>query len=138
MLDYMNMEDGRICIKLDEKIYSLKSIYRTAYSFIDQYYIGIDHIDSCYMVYLSSKDSETSNKSISGEFQNELLHQCLRSAVEEETKQIRELILTRALYSSFIPEDCDSQEEDSMDKNGNMPNLDDIARAWYYEKKETE
>ena len=138
MLEYMNMEDGRICIKLNEKIYDLKSIFRTAYSFTDQYYIGIDHIDSCYMIYLSSKEHENSTRIISGEFQNELLHQCLRTAVEVETKQIRDLILTRALYSSFIPEELDSQERALMDENNNIPDLDEIAKAWYYDKKETE
>ena len=138
MLEYINMEDGRICIRLNEKIYDLKSIYRAAYSFTDQYYIGIDHIDSCYMIYFSPKEHGICIRDISGEFQNELLHQCLRTAVEVETKQIRELILTRALYSSFIPEGIDSQEIDSMGKNNAIPDLDEIAKAWYYDKKKVE
>lgn len=138
MLEFVKMIDGRICIKLNEKIYNLKAIYRTAYSFMDQYYVGIDLIGTNYLVYLSPKDPKSDDERISGEFQNELVHQCLRVAVEEDTKQIRELILTRALYSAFIPEEPDFREENSWDNNSNMPNLDDIAKAWYNDKKEVE
>lgn len=136
MLDYWKMEDGRLCFSINKNIYSLKALYRTSYIYTDEYYIGIDEKNDKYLVYLSAKNMEIPDKKVVGEFQNELLHQSIRFAVEKETKQIRELIITRALYSAFIPEEINIAETEK-EKAVNL-DLDDIAKVWYDEKIETE
>ncbi|MCI7449478.1 MAG: hypothetical protein MSD68_07215 [Blautia sp.] len=40
-----------------------------------------------------------------GCFQNELLDQSMKLSIGNDTRQIRELIVTRALYSAFIPQE---------------------------------
>ena len=73
---------------------------------------------------------EISSKDMVGNFQNELLNQCLKKAVRNDTKTIRELIVTRALYSSFLHEEEMREEEEDIDYN-----LEDIAKAWYDEEQ---
>ena len=135
MLDYSVMEDGRLCINIKKSVYSLKAIFRASYIYTDHYYIGIDEEEDCYLVFLTSKTEGITDKQVVGGFQNELLHQGIRSVVEAETKQIRELIVTRALYSAFIPEEVSFSSET---ENEEELKLEDIAKAWYDEDTKAE
>ena len=129
MLSYTIDGEKRIRIDVHKDVYPINAIYRAAYFFIDRYYIGIDIRGESYLIYLSSKTSEDVNpKEISGEFQNELLLQLVRMNIENETKQVRELIIARGLYSAFIPE----EERPSLDEiDGDVSyDLDEIAKAW--------
>lgn len=125
MLEFSKNKD-RFVFKVKKDIYSLNVIYQTAYLFIDDFYIGLDEDETEYIIYLSPKaETEVSDQDIVGNFQNELLNQCLKKAVRNDTKTIRELIVTRALYSSFLHEEEAVREDNDTDYN-----LDDIARAW--------
>ena len=70
-----------------------------------------------------------------GRFQNELLNQCLKLAVSQDTQELRELIVTRALYSAFIPEDDNEESGDQKEESDDpeLYDLDEIAKAWYDE-----
>lgn len=125
MLEFSKNKD-RFVFKVKKDIYSLNVIYQTAYLFIDDFYIGLDEDKTEYIIYLSPKaETEVSDRDIVGNFQNELLNQCLKKAVRNDTKTIRELIVTRALYSSFLHEEEAVREDNDTDYN-----LDDIAKAW--------
>ncbi|MBS1317489.1 MAG: hypothetical protein HP042_03360, partial [Lachnospiraceae bacterium] len=53
---------------------------------------------------------------------------------DQDTKHIRELIVTRALYSAFIPEEkTDENEETQNTEPEDDYDLDEIAKAWYDE-----
>lgn len=135
MLDYERTEDGRICFKVKKCIYPLKAVYRAAYLLTDEYYIGIDQNAEEYFIYFSSKERtyEGKMKAVDyedvGRFQNELLDQSMKLEIGKDTRQLRELIVTRALYSAFIPQD----EETETDRNEEY-NLEEIAEAWNDEK----
>lgn len=126
MIDYYKTDQGKIIFHVKKGLYPLKAVYRTAYLFTDRYYIGIDQKDEDYLIMLSVKD-EQADYDIAGTFQNELLNQGYKCLVEQETKDIRRLIVTRALYSAFLPEEdpvTDACEEtDEYD-------LNEIAEAW--------
>ena len=84
-----------------------------------------------YLVIFSGKEKRADRDDI-GRFQNELLAQSIKCIANQETKQIRELIVTRALYSAFIP-------EEEMDETVNTEteedyDLDEIAKVWYDEE----
>ena len=56
-------------------------------------------------------------------------------AGSQDTQELRELIVTRALYSAFIPED-DTKESGDQKEELDDPehyDLDEIAKAWYDE-----
>jgi len=129
MLNYTMDGEKRIRFNVNKDIYPLNAIYRAAYVFIDQYYIGIDMRGDSYLIYLSSKNKENVKpEEISGEFQNELLQQLVRMTIESETKQVRELIIARGLYSAFIPEE-EMASSDETDSEFSY-DLDEIAKAW--------
>ena len=50
----------------------------------------------------------------------------MKLAIGNDTRQIRELIVTRALYSAFIPQEESEEETDSDEEY----NLEEIAEAW--------
>lgn len=133
MLDYERMEDGRICFSVKKDIYPLKAIYRAAYLLTDEYYIGIDQNSDEYLVFFSGKERTADGRMKAvdfedvGRFQNELLDQSMKLAIGNDTRQIRDLIVTRALYSAFIPQE--EPEEEETDSNEEY-NLEEIAEAW--------
>lgn len=116
------------------EIYSRNSILQVAYQFIDEYYVYLDYDEenTKYMkVVLEPKaDKKVSLEQASGEFVNELLNQNLREAVQEKTKSIRELVLARALYSSYLDETEESEEMIEDFK------IDNIAKDWFDGKME--
>ena len=130
MLDYEIQDDGRIEFRVNKKVYPLKAIYRAAYLFTDKYYIGLDQTEETYIIKFSGKEKTCDYDDV-GAFQNELLNQNLKLALSNDTREIRELIVTRALYSSFLPEE---NEEVSISETSEQEyDLDKIAKAWYEE-----
>ncbi len=130
MLDYEIQDDGKIEFRVNKKVYPLKAIYRAAYLFTDKYYIGLDQTEETYIIKFSGKEKTCDYDDV-GAFQNELLNQNLKLALSNDTREIRELIVTRALYSSFLPEE---NEEVSISETSEQEyDLDEIAKAWYEE-----
>ena len=134
MLDYTILDNGKAEIRIKKSLYPLKAVYRAAYLFMDDYYIGLDMDEEHFIVRFTGKDGQIDSDRV-GNFQNELLNQCLKLAVSQDTQELRELIVTRALYSAFIPED-DAEESGEQEEETDDPdqfNLDEIAKAWYDE-----
>ncbi|RHT13782.1 His-Xaa-Ser system protein HxsD [Ruminococcus sp. AM40-10AC] len=110
----------------------LKAVYRAAYLLTDEYYIGIDQNSDEYLIFFSSKERAADGRikavdfEDAGRFQNELLDQSMKLAIGNDTRQIRELIVTRALYSAFIPQEESEEKIDSDEEY----NLEEIAEAW--------
>ena len=108
------------------------TVYRAAYLLTDEYYIGIDQNSDEYLIFFSSKERAADGRikavdfEDAGRFQNELLDQSMKLAIGNDTRQIRELIVTRALYSAFIPQEESEEETDSDEEY----NLEEIAEAW--------
>lgn len=136
MLDYEIKEENRFCFKVKKEIYPLKAIYRAAYLFTDNYYIGIDQNEKEYLIFFSGKEKNAGFEDL-GRFQNELLNQCMKLAIGKDTRQIRELIVTRALYSAFIPEEKQTEAEERNEdepENNEEYLLEEIAEAWSNEE----
>lgn len=134
MLDYTILDNGKAEFRVKKSLYPLKAIYRAAYLFMDDDYIGLDMDEEHFIIRFTGKDGQIDGDRV-GRFQNELLNQCLKLAVSQDTQELRELIVTRALYSAFIPEDdtkeFGDQKEESDDPE--LYDLDEIAKAWYDE-----
>lgn len=134
MLEYTILDDGKAEIRIKKELYPLKAVYRTAYLFMDDYYIGLDMDEEHFIIRFTGKDGQIDSDRV-GRFQNELLNQCLKLAVSQDTQELRELIVTRALYSAFIPEDHAEESRENEEKTDDLDpyNLDEIAKAWYDE-----
>lgn len=99
------LEKDKTIFYVHEDIYPLTVVMKTAYMFIDKVYIYFDYEKANLLrVEFTSKEeyNKSSMEKMVGEFYNELLNQVLRLKIFEKTKNIRELILGRALYSTCI------------------------------------
>jgi His-Xaa-Ser system protein HxsD len=93
-------QNKTIVLTLDSSLYTKKTIFRTSYKFTDKAFVFIKHNnENAYMVFLTTKDEKTNVSKLTEEFTNELLDQELRELVLEDTKKIRDTIVTRALLS---------------------------------------
>lgn len=100
----------------DIKIPVLKSVFgkdtimKAAYAFVDKAYIHFEEDDANWFINMSLKDNSTDSKTVYAEFENELLIQEVRLNVYNKTHVLRELLLARALTSTFV------DAEDSIDR----------------------
>jgi len=105
-MDYLKLiessDNKTVVIELEKSLYSKATILKTCYKFTDNSYIYINTFkiddNEYFRIYLQKKDN-TFDLDLNGEFMNELLDQELRGIVFNETKKIRETIVTRALLS---------------------------------------
>ena len=94
-----------IKITLNSSIYNLEAILNACYVFIDRMYVFLDTDSSGKKILVSLKGKQKfSLKKIGqlkGDFINELLHCSLRYRINKNNKKIRELIVSRAIYSAM-------------------------------------
>lgn len=89
-------------IKLEDTIYPIDISMRAAYNYIDRAYIFFkEKKDGFYVVEFEKKDNFDINE-ITKNFKNDLLHEKMREKISEKSKNIRELILARALHGLVL------------------------------------
>jgi His-Xaa-Ser system protein HxsD len=118
--------------KFSKELYSKIALIKAAYNFTDIAYIHLDADDSYYYVTIESKqlDCVVSEK----EFINEMLTQSVRHEVYQQTKNIRELLLARAMATSVIVDDSLIDEQDT----GNSFEENDILKDWFAANEKVE
>ena len=115
---------------VDDRLFHKTAIFKTAYLFIDRYYIHIEYTgDHIIRITAESKDG-CETKNLEKEFCNELLAQMLRYQLHIENHAAKELIIGRALYSSFIETEDQDADIAQIDQ-GMTYSLDDIAVDWF-------
>lgn len=91
-------------------VYTKEVILKAAYAFTDGVYIHIDTDERYYKITLKSKDDKyNSEEMLYADFENELIAQETRRMISENTKNLREMIVARALSSTIVnrTEVCD-------------------------------
>lgn len=120
-------------LKISSDIYSRDCVLNTAYTFLDRAYILVDRDQNYFLIELRPKDSEQQAgariSQLAGEFQNELLNQEIRKTVMNRTCNVRELILARAMYSSYI------EEPQLPEQSDETYSIDDIAKDWFQDEE---
>ena len=141
MFEY-NKENGGISFFIDVRIYDVSVIAKSAYMFIDDWYIFLDYDnENKIKVSLLAKEGiEPDYDLLYKNFINELLQQKIRYDVSCETKNIREIILGRALYSTCLETDSkilgSNVPEDEPLELSDEQDLDKIAVDWFGENYE--
>ena len=104
--DWMDIDttDNAVSFSVDQRVYSVEAVLRTAYWFTDRAYLFISApTEHSLRVHLKTKPvtldapHQQSIGDIAGEFSNALLDNQLRESVEERTGKIRELLVMKAL-----------------------------------------
>ena len=83
-------------LECDPAVYRLTAVKKAAYKFGDRFHVRIWTGDAGIHVELEAKDRSGESASLVGEFCNELLDQELRELVAEETRPIRDILLSQA------------------------------------------
>ena len=116
--------------RLSKALYTKEALLKAAYAFTDTYYIHLDEDESDYQVTLYSKEnnSEIEELDVYMKFENEIISQQTRYIISKKSKNIREMIVARALSSTMIGKISDFEINDSDDN-------DELMRDWF-EKEE--
>ena len=102
--NYNNLQNGYTTmnkLKFKKELYSKTALIKAAYNFTDKAYVHLDSDDKYYYVTLDMKESGKEEIS-EHEFENEMLAQSVRHEIYNQTKNIRELLLARAMATSVV------------------------------------
>ena len=135
MKDFYKLEEDFAIVELSKNIYPLVVIQKTISNYLEQTYIKLEELDNKIIIKIKSQTNDKLDNII-GEFYNELLRESLRYNIAMETKNLRELIIGRALYTTCIEID---EEKEILTNNDNISDitededysLDDIAVNWF-------
>lgn len=105
------------------QIYSKQAILKAAYCFTDRAYFYLTMEGQAIVVSCTAKPEHS--EIVESEFLNELLSQSLREELIHNTKDIRKLIISRALASTII----DTVTRDKPDLNSVTDSGDDIGQV---------
>ena len=148
MYNYKTIDDSTICISISKDAYNISAIKKCCSNFMHISFIKVEEDEFNYLVYfrLNEKSDDNMTQDIVNSFYNELLAESIRYDVSKETKNLREMIIGRALYATCIQDVEDSEATNGVrpDSNDNEfndiineeYNIDDIAVNWF--KKDNE
>lgn len=109
--------------KFNKKIYTKEALLKAAYRFTDKSYVHLDEDDDYFIVDISLKCNAAAITE--NDFKNEILAQTVRIDIGNKTKNIRELIIARALSSTIIDIENDKQIEEYD------VNINEILTDWF-------
>lgn len=110
--------------KYNKELYSKTVLLKAAYNYTDSAYIHLDSDEKYYYVTFEAKEGK--NIVDEKDFVNEMLAQSVRHEVYKQTKNIRELMLARALASSVVM--TEEQVDECLDDNYSE---EEILKDWY-------
>ena len=98
-------------ISISKELYPLITIKKAIANYLDNVYIKLEDVNNNVLLKIQLKNENYDLEKIVGEFYNELLRESLRYDIANETKNLRELIIARALYTTCIDVDGENIEE---------------------------
>lgn len=87
--------------KYAKELYAKEVVMKAAYMFTDCAYLHLDVDTENYLISMQSKTNQ-SEETLLNRFENELIVQQARYMVTKDTKNIREMIVARALSSTIV------------------------------------
>lgn len=125
------MAEKKVCsFEVDDRLFNQEAIFKTAYLFIDDYFVYMQYArEHCIKIFVEAKQG-VDIANIDKRFCNELLAQMLRYRLSVENKNIKELIIGRALYSTCI-ETAENVENEQSVVEFPECSLEDIAVDWF-------
>lgn len=122
---------NRITINVAKSIYPSECVIKAAYVFLEKAYILVDENEKYWIISLESKCEDADMNCLKGEFQNELLSQVIRINVYKQTKNIREMLMARAISTTLI-----DRNESYIEKNEETSQIDEnefkkILTDWF-------
>ena len=96
--------DSELTMTLDTAVYSLEAIQRACYWLADRCYVFLEPAEPAEGVRarVVLKDPQGSLQEIAGEFGNRILDEQLRRQIADETRTVRDFIVTQAFAEADI------------------------------------
>lgn len=110
--------------KYSKELYSKDVLMKAAYAFTDEVYIHLDCDNENYIVSVYSKSNEL-EENFFNKFENELIAQETRKIIVGQTKNIREMIVARALSSTMVQLDEENIKDDESF------HAEEISKSWF-------
>lgn len=110
--------------KFRKALYPKEAIIKASYFFADKYFISLDADEEYFFVSMDPKCNEF-DQDVEKEILNEVLAQTNRYLISSSTKNIREMIVGRALASTMI----DNRDKGYIDDES--ISADDILVNWF-------
>ena len=115
-----------------KSLYSKVALLKAAYNFTDKAFLHLDADEQYYFIDVQMKDGyEDVEKE---EILNEMLTQSVRHEVYLETKNIRELLLARAMSTSIVADTEQILAEDTYDDEFSE---NEILKDWFSENEDS-
>ncbi|MBR3263257.1 MAG: His-Xaa-Ser system protein HxsD [Lachnospiraceae bacterium] len=124
---YLFIRDEAIMkYQFKKDMYPRIALLKAAYNYTDRAYLHLDTDETYYYVDIELKNNcdDISEK----EFKNEILVQSLRHEVYLETKNIRELLMARALATTVVT-DQEEPQDNTLDVDEFCE--EDIIKDWF-------
>ena len=113
-------------LKYKKELYSKIALIKAAYNFTDKAYLHLDADQDYYYVSIYPKmDEEIVSEN---QFENEILAQSVRHEIYLQTKNIRELMLARAVATSVVASEDKIVMEDKVEDEFSE---DEILKDWF-------
>lgn len=114
-------------LKYNKELYSKTALIKASYNFTDRAYVHLDADGDYY--YVSVRPKAENDEIVENEFENEILAQSARHEIYLQTKNIRELMLARAVATSVVaPKNEELEQNDEMEKEFSE---DEILKDWF-------
>ena len=141
MEKFYKIKENLAEIVLPINVYPLVAVKKALSNFLWQIYTKLHISKENIIIEIVLHEDKEDLEKIIGEFYNECLREYLRYSIAMETKNLRELIVGRALYTTCIEiEEDEKANEKKLDENisNNQYKLDEIAVNWFdkYNKEE--
>ena len=107
--EYQAQDAGQrtpVSIEFDSHLVSPEALLKTAYWFSRDFYCDIRSAEELTVVSLRPKDSALLHEGIRQEFLNHALDFALRERVNQQTADVRDLLLAKAFSESGVLEDA--------------------------------
>ena len=130
------IKDNYAEILLNSKLYPVIAIKKALSNYLENTYVKMDYKDeqTIKIEMVLKEESKEDLEKIIGELYNELFIETLRYEISVETKNLRELIVGRALYTTCIDTETEQEkkeENEKIEENLEDYNIDDIATNWF-------
>lgn len=130
------IKDNYAEILLNSKLYPVIAIKKALSNYLENTYVKMDYKDeqTIKIEMVLKEESKEDLEKIIGELYNELFNETLRYEISVETKNLRELIVGRALYTTCIDTETEqekNEENEKIEETLEDYNVDDIATNWF-------
>lgn len=105
MKEKNKIEDNGVKLNFDKKVYSTVAIKKALYNYTDKYFIKIEEENDYITAFINSKNDNNELEDSIKEIYNKVLEEDIKCTIEEETRNIRELLYKKAM--NVVNDECE-------------------------------